>query len=156
MTNSDPVENDATRFTACLLLPLPRYILPRPRDLQFDALVADHPARDQWYRARCRRSLTLQMNDFQLESIMRLRLDMLNNRRRLRIVTTAAILVACAGTQAAGNGARPALESRPNYDSSLTTRREGAFSMACDNFGGSSHEQLWQVRVPGTRQLKEV
>ena len=96
------------------------------------------------------------MNDFQLESIMRLRLDMLNNRRRLRIVTTAAILVACAATQAARNGARPALESRPNYDPSLTTRREGAFSMACDNFGGSSHEQLWQVRVPGTRQLKEV
>jgi hypothetical protein len=32
------------------------------------------------------------------------------------------------------------LESRPNYDLSLTTRREGASSMACDNFGGSSHE----------------
>jgi len=110
----------------CLLLPLPRYILPRPRGLRFDALVADHPARDQWYRARCRRSLTLQMNDFQLESIMRLRLDMLNNRRRLRIVTTAAILVACAGTQAARNGARPAAgiptELRPFADDSARRR----------------------------------
>ena len=44
-------------FTACLLLPLPRYTLPRPRGLRFDAPVADHPARDQWYRARCRRSV---------------------------------------------------------------------------------------------------
>jgi len=97
------------------------------------------------------------MNDFQLESIMRLRLDMLNNRRRLRIVTAAAILSSRApAPRPLGTALVRPLESRPNYDPSLTTRREGAFSMACDNFGGSSHEQLWQVRVPGTRQLKEV
>jgi hypothetical protein len=40
------------------------------------------------------------MKDFQRENITRLRLDMLNNRRHLRIVTTAAILVACVGVQA--------------------------------------------------------
>jgi len=54
------------------------------------------------------------------ENIMRLRLDMLNNRRRLRIATAAAILVACAGTQAARNGGRPAAgiptELRPFAD----------------------------------------
>jgi hypothetical protein len=62
-------------------------------------------------------ALTLQMNDFQL-----IVLDGIGvrHRRRLRIVTAAAILVACAGTQAARNGARPAAgiptELRPFAD----------------------------------------
>jgi hypothetical protein len=40
------------------------------------------------------------MNDVYLGNIMRLRLDMLINRRRLRVVTAAAMLTACPGTQA--------------------------------------------------------
>ena len=48
--------------------------------------------------------MTLPINDLYVGNVMRLPLAMLNNRRRLRVVTAAATLTACVGYSSAAVG----------------------------------------------------